>query len=297
MEAFGALCQAPAMAAGGCLTLGRVGPAPQIACSCASRDYTAYPAAPRHAAAVPRGGHGQPPALACCAVLSAAALEVAIGRSGRSGARRRGHGASGCRSKPQAFSAEDQVGVIEQIGFFDPLGIAKGDAWKPLRGVLRTVGFSGPRGAFGFVLPEAQQSSDEFWFRRLREAELKHARVAMLAALGNIIQHVARLPSFEAEGEGIAGSMANEKWNRIAILVFILCGQLERNQFRQLTDRDIGDFGKFGDPLKLGPPTPELRTTELINGRVAMLALASMAAVELSTGRPSVDVLWPLPSQ
>lgn len=40
-------------------------------------------------------------------------------------------------------------------------------------------------------------TEDERWFRRLREAELKHGRVAMLAASGFFAAHVVRMPGFE----------------------------------------------------------------------------------------------------
>ena len=45
-----------------------------------------------------------------------------------------------------------------------------------------------------------EMTDDERWFRRLREAELKHGRVAMLAASGIFAAHVVRMPGFE-DGE------------------------------------------------------------------------------------------------
>ena len=47
------------------------------------------------------------------------------------------------------------------------------------------------------VLGSVEITEDERWFRRLREAELKHGRVAMLAASGIFAAHVVRMPGFE----------------------------------------------------------------------------------------------------
>ncbi|CAE8684716.1 unnamed protein product [Polarella glacialis] len=189
------------------------------------------------------------------------------------------------------FRPEEQVGVLEAIGFFDPLGFTDGNGfWKPVRG-LKTVGFGADRGGFGVVEPgNSTRSADELWFRRLREAELKHARVAMLAALGFVVEHIVRVPGFEESQEGIANAFLDERWTRILCLLFIFCGQFERNQFRQEPDREVGDFG---NPLKLGQYTTEMRLNELITGRLAMTAVAIIAAVELVTGSPATQVWFP----
>ena len=134
-------------------------------------------------------------------------------------------------------------------------------------------------------------SEDERWFRRLREAELKHGRIAMLAATGFFVAHVVRVPGFEDAAEGIAGGLGNESWQRISLLIFIFCGQFERNQFRQEPTREIGDFG---DPLKLGQYTPQTRLGELVNGRLAMLSCAIIASTEFYSGIPAAQAWFPL---
>ena len=135
-------------------------------------------------------------------------------------------------------------------------------------------------------------SQDEKWFRRLREAELKHGRISMLAAMGFLVAHKVRLPGFgfDVAGEGIGAGLSNDTWQRISLLIFIFCGQFEWNQFRQESSRQIGDFG---DPLKLKQYTPEMRLTELINGRVAMLSCLAIFAIEQTTGKPATEVWYP----
>eukprot|EP00438_Fugacium_kawagutii_P021590 Skav212174 [mRNA] locus=scaffold754:351758:355470:+ [translate_table: standard] len=181
-----------------------------------------------------------------------------------------------CGRAPELFEVSKQIGVLKIFGFFDPLGFSTSGLWKPLRNIVPRIGFSQDRGRVGvgfgvnteFEPSSLEISEDERWFRRLREAELKHGRIAMLAALGFFSAHVVRVPGFEDAPEGIAAGLANESWQRISLLIFIFCGQFERNQFRQEAAREIGDFG---DPLKLGQYTPQMRLGELVNGRLAML--------------------------
>merc|ERR1712008_92293 len=65
---------------------------------------------------------------------------------------------------PPPFNPSKQVGAMAPLGFFDPLGFAK-------------VG-------------------DKKGFNNLRAAEIKHGRVAMMAALGAVVQHFVKFPGF-----------------------------------------------------------------------------------------------------
>merc|ERR1711948_78215 len=79
--------------------------------------------------------------------------------------------AAEAEAPPPPFDPSKQLGVTAPLGFFDPLGFCK-------------VG-------------------DEEGFRRLRIAEIKHGRVAMMAAVGAVVQPVLQLPGFENVPKGL----------------------------------------------------------------------------------------------
>ena len=51
------------------------------------------------------------------------------------------------------------------------------------------------------------KKGDEATFRQLRAAELKHGRVAMMAAVGAVAQHYVKFPGFESVPSGLAASI------------------------------------------------------------------------------------------
>merc|ERR1711970_1465918 len=69
------------------------------------------------------------------------------------------------------FNPAEQVGAIAPLGYFDPLGFTK-------------VG-------------------DEAGFRKLREQEIKHGRVAMMASIGLVGQHYIKFPAFASVPSGV----------------------------------------------------------------------------------------------
>eukprot|EP00411_Alexandrium_monilatum_P062987 CAMPEP_0175528344 /NCGR_PEP_ID=MMETSP0096-20121207/20593_1 /TAXON_ID=311494 /ORGANISM="Alexandrium monilatum, Strain CCMP3105" /LENGTH=175 /DNA_ID=CAMNT_0016831023 /DNA_START=49 /DNA_END=572 /DNA_ORIENTATION=+ len=123
-------------------------------------------AAGEQASSAPRAG---------LALVGAAGLAATAGVGGR-----RLTAARGAEAEPKASAAAEaeappppppfdpakQIGAMAPVGFFDPLGFSK-------------VG-------------------DEEGFRNLRAAELKHGRVAMMAAVGAVAQHYIKFPGFEA---------------------------------------------------------------------------------------------------
>merc|ERR1711953_751452 len=88
---------------------------------------------------------------------------------------------------PPPFNPSKQVGAMAPLGFFDPLGFAK-------------VG-------------------DKEVFNNLRAAEIKHGRVAMMAALGAVVQHYVKFPGFEKVPAGFSAVLtAPGSYGFIALL-------------------------------------------------------------------------------
>ena len=132
-----------------------------------------------------------------------------------------------------------------------------------------------------------------------RECELKHCRVAMLAAVGfPIAEHFHPLfggsidvPSYIAYQQ----TPLQQFWPVVVLYigiieifsVFTFENPFGEGGFWTLKkDRVPGDFE--WDPMDLYPTDPkeqlEMQTKELNNGRLAMIAIAGMVAQELASG-------------
>mmetsp|Transcript_62677 Transcript_62677/g.164422 ORF Transcript_62677/g.164422 Transcript_62677/m.164422 type:complete len:276 (-) Transcript_62677:64-891(-) len=157
---------------------------------------------------------------------------------------------------PPPFDPAKQVGVTAPLGFFDPLGFSK-------------VG-------------------DKEGFRRLRAAEIKHGRVAMMAAAGAVIQHSGRIPIFfDFEQSGVSAAWTgNGKYGMIALA--LVCGWLETVWWTENDEKEPGDFG---DPLGLGIYDRDMRNRELNNGRFAMFAAMGIMLGEALTGKDALEQL------
>jgi hypothetical protein len=172
---------------------------------------------------------------------------------------------------PEAF-AQSLPGA-NQRGFWDPAGFCSGDV-------------------------------TEGKIRFYREVELKHCRVAMLAALGFPLAEQFHplfggdidVPSFVA----FQATPLEQFWPIVIFAVaipeiysvFTFRDPAAENQVGAQVNWEIradhvaGDFGF--DPLGLKPADPaefvEMQNKELNNGRLAMLAIAGMVAQEAVTG-------------
>merc|ERR1712039_954183 len=80
--------------------------------------------------------------------------------------------ADGKEELPPVFDPSVQVGAMAPLGFFDPAGFCK--------------------------------KGDESGFRNLRAAEIKHGRVAMMAAVGAVAQHYIKFPGFDSVPAGMS---------------------------------------------------------------------------------------------
>jgi len=155
----------------------------------------------------------------------------------------------------------EMPGIIAPTGFFDPAGLSR----------MKTT---------------AQ-------LKYAREAELKHGRVAMLAALGFPFAEEFH-PLFPEDKVPSDFSFQLTPLQTYWPLVVLGVGLLETfsiSTFKELNDGTWelkedhvnGDLGF--DPLGLKPQDPEkylrMQNKELSNGRLAMIAIAGMVAQEL----------------
>lgn len=122
---------------------------------------------------------------------------------------------------PPPFNPAEQYGAGAPLGYFDPLGFSK-------------VG-------------------DEAGFRRMRTAELKHGRVAMMAAVGAVIQHYWQFPGFEKVPKGLGAVTSEKALFGIAALVAV-SGLLELVFWTEKDGKNMLDIGDYGNPFQPGPP-------------------------------------------
>merc|ERR1719359_74884 len=121
------------------------------------------------------------------------------------------------------------------------------------------------------------------WYR---EAEVKHARLAMLAAFGWPISEVTNFGGL-LTGDGRAPSLLNGGlgevngvyWGAVVALAVYWEAQGLDKQFGKKSDYLPGMLGF--DPL--GADSPGMRKAEITNGRVAMIAITAYALEEALT--------------
>lgn len=160
-------------------------------------------------------------------------------------------------------------GAVAPLGFFDPLGFSDG---KELTGA-----------------------------KRLREAEVMHGRVAMMAVIGYLIGENTPTIAYGFEHPTIANHQIPEVPGTVLFPFFLainICEALRAN--RGWVEPGLGELftlresyypGDLGfDPLGLKPKEPaafaDMQTKELSNGRLAMIAVAGMCVQEQVNGQP-----------
>jgi len=153
-----------------------------------------------------------------------------------------------------AFDPAAQIGATAPLGFWDPLGFTS-------------------RGG-------------EENFLKLRGAELKHGRVAMMAIIGFLGQPSWRFPGFEGVPDGV-GALTEAPGSTGFACLFLLVGFFE---LRILADLEEGNEpGNFGDPFKMvktqsGGYDEYWRNFELNNGRLAMVGAIGTITANWYTG-------------
>merc|ERR1711988_156106 len=122
----------------------------------------------------------------------------------------------------------------------------------------------------------------------LREAELKHCRVAMLAFVGFIFTDFYTLPGFEYttleahDACVAAGGMSQILlWvGLLEVISAISIDQMLRGSGRAPGDYGFDPIGFATDPAKLA----DLQMKELANGRLAMFGFAGFVTQSVLTG-------------
>jgi len=129
----------------------------------------------------------------------------------------------------------------------------------------------------------------------LRESEIKHGRIAMLACLGVFVQTVVHLPG-EAYTEANPVDAFYKVGPQPLLQIFLFIGFLENKLHDgkiSYLDMDVSKPGDFGfDPLKFGKDPANLETLklkEIKNGRLAMCAIGGLLHQCFVSGSPIWD--------
>ena len=157
-------------------------------------------------------------------------------------------------SARRAFDGASQPGASAPLGYFDPLGLSG-----------------------------TQERFDKF-----RAAEVKHGRVAMLAILGSFAAHWATPLNAGAGAAGFSSPIGEK--GCVALTFF--CGFLELGPWADGYAKAPGDFG---DPASFAATLgitnmDEMKTKELNNGRLAMMATIGMCVQEATFGEKFTDL-------
>ena len=133
----------------------------------------------------------------------------------------------------------------------------------------------------------------------MREAEIKHSRLAMLAAIGwplselydKPLAHMLHLPALLGHGDKVP-SLLNGGLETISplywISIVVIAGVIETFASNQQKGQGMGIPGNLGfDPLRLYPKDKDdqqrMQLAEIKHGRLAMMAITGFAIQELFT--------------
>jgi len=213
--------------------------------------------------------------------------------------------------KLSAELANGRLAMMAIIGMFFQDGLT-GSAWgdwalytdSPLRAFESELGVQAP---FGFWDPAGfTKDGDVDAFKRRREVELKHGRVAMFATMGYIVPEYFKLPGYLSPSLGLkfadvpTGLAAISKVPAIGWAQwFIFCGLVDFGLYRADPSRDPGDYenaGILGVPNASGPMQDvegrkRKLNSELANGRLAMVAIMGMMFQNGTFGTTGPD-MW-----
>ncbi|CAK9077649.1 unnamed protein product [Durusdinium trenchii] len=205
------------------------------------------------------------------------------------------------KKKLNAELANGRLAMMAIIGMFFQDGLT-GSAWgdwanytdSPLRAFEGELGVQPPVGFWDPLGLSADGDLDVF--KRRREVEIKHGRIAMYACMGYIVPEYFRFPgdlspkmglSFESIPNGLAAltKVPGQGWAQIVAFL----GTYELFINKPVGD-EPGNYGKGNLGLGFFPSVadPEVRkkklSAELANGRLAMMAIIGMFFQDGLTG-------------
>jgi len=241
-------------------------------CGGAWADWSAYEASPLRALPKRESSRIALQAEPITAAAAAAAVKAAAVSSGAKAAAGAGVAAASV-SKPVPagvpvpapfgdgpFDKTMQVGALPPLNYWDPCGL----------------------------------TTDEATFRKYRTAEIKHARVAMMASIGLLVQHDNRFVWVDSTVPSGVRSLQDPAAAQGFAVLFLLVGFWELNFWTEDESKAPGDFG---DPAGWSLWAPgldfgsEIRNRELNNGRFAMFAVIGILVSEANTGLDAVQQL------
>jgi len=193
---------------------------------------------------------------------------------------------------PPVFSKVEEQVPLPAPPEFNPSTFA-----QSLPGISAPLGFFDPAGFCDGTNKEGAASEGKIRF--YREVEVKHGRIAMLAALGFPLAEQFHplfggnidVPSYIAFQQTPLQTFWPAVVFGIAVIeVFSIFPAFENPNVEGWAIKSSHVAGDYGfDPLGLKPTEPaalaEMQTKEINNGRLAMIAIAGMVMQELVTGQ------------
>ena len=184
---------------------------------------------------------------------------------------------------------------------FDPLNLAEKDYFRQAQGFLLNLLPGDDSPANQADEPNQRRRPKALILRDLREAEVRHGRLAMLAAVFWPFQEMLDRLVLDPEQVGplLYGPITLPYFPLLMTAIMLLLGYLDVYAQAIKEAEGIGEAylpgDCFWDPLRILQGAPDsmkrnMQEREIFNGRVAMLAFAAFTWEEAITHLPLIDI-------